>query len=166
MNVFRSVFLVPLSVFLLASLISGCAGKIFEDKPPKVVIQINASPELNPDIQNRPSPIVLRIYTLKTGDIFKNADFFAIYEQDAEILGDSMTSREELEIPPGENRVFEKRELPKESRYIGVIAAYRDLDNAVWRGIINTPVDKTTYIDITLEKLTLTVTKGKKKGWF
>ncbi len=76
-----------------------------------------------------------------------------------------MTGRDEMEIPPGENTTIEK-ELNIDARYIGVIAAYRDLDNAIWRGTIETPLDKTTYIDITLDKLSLSVKKGEKKGGF
>ncbi|MEE9491893.1 MAG: type VI secretion system lipoprotein TssJ [Gammaproteobacteria bacterium] len=162
MNLTRSVFIVPFSILVLSCMTNGCAGKIFKDKPPSVVIQVTASSDLNPDIQERPSPIVLRIYTLKSDDIFKNAGFFALYEQDANILGGDLISREELEISPGEIRTLEKRELPMGPHFIGVLAAYRDLDNAVWRGTIATPADKTTNISITLEKLTLTVTSGKK----
>ncbi len=166
MKQIRSIFILSLCTLLFTSLISGCAGKVFKDKPPQAAIQINASDDLNPDIQTRPSPIVLRIYTLKSDSIFKNADFFALYEQDEAILGEDLISREELEITPGENRTLEKRELPAGSTHIGVLAAYRDLDNAVWRGSIYTPVDEITNIIITLDKLTLKVAKGKKKGWF
>jgi predicted component of type VI protein secretion system len=42
------------------------------------------------------------------------------------------------------------------------MAAYRDLDNAIWRGIVETPLDETTYIDVTLDQLTLTVEQGEK----
>jgi len=45
---------------------------------------------------------------------------------------------------------------------VGVLAAYRDLDNAVWRGNIETPINEKTFIDVTLERLTLSVTPGKK----
>ena len=132
-----------------------------EPDPPKVVVRITSSTDLNPDITGRASPIVVRVYELKSDDIFNNADFFALYEQDTSILGGDMTGRDEMEIPPGENASIEK-ELDIEARYIGVIAAYRDLDNAVWRGSIETPLDKTTYIDVTLNKLSLSVTKGEK----
>ena len=67
----------------------GCStiDKVFEDKPPKAVIRISSDPDINPDMNGRPSPIVLRIYALKSDDIFNNADFFALYENDASILG-------------------------------------------------------------------------------
>jgi type VI secretion system protein VasD len=154
-----------LAAVLSGLLIAGCgtAAKIMEPDPPKVVIRIAASTELNPDMMGRPSPVVIRIYELKSDDIFNNADFFALYEQDTSILGDTMTGRDEMQIPPGEQAMIEK-ELDMESRYVGVMAAYRDLDNAIWRGIIETPLDETTYVDVMLDELTLTVNQGEKKG--
>lgn len=166
MNITRRVFLAA-GVVLSGLLIAGCAttAKLMEPDPAKVVIRIASSADLNPDMMGRASPIVVRIYALKSDDIFNNADFFALYEQDASILGGDMTGRYELEIPPGENTTIEK-ELDIDARYIGIIAAYRDLDNAVWRGRIETPLDETTYIDVTLGKLSLSVKKGEKKGGF
>lgn len=145
---------------------SSTASVIMADDPPSVVVRIQSAPALNPDHMGRPSPIVIRLYTLKSGDIFNNADFFALYEQDTSILGDDLITSEELEILPGENRVIEERELDMETTHVGVIAAYRDLDNAVWRGIIETPIDETTYIDIDLGSLAVNVKKGEKKKGF
>jgi type VI secretion system VasD/TssJ family lipoprotein len=49
-----------------------------------------------------------------------------------------------------------------ETTHVGVMAAYRDLDNAVWRGSIATPVNETTYVDVNLGRLTLSVKPGEK----
>ncbi|VAW79440.1 hypothetical protein MNBD_GAMMA15-1795 [hydrothermal vent metagenome] len=166
MNIKRRVFLAA-GVVLSGLLIAGCAttAKIMAPDPAKVVIRISSSADLNPDMMGRASPIVVRVYALKSDDTFNNADFFALYEQDTSILGGDMTSRDEMDIPPGESITIEK-ELNIDARYIGIIAAYRDLDNAVWRGRIETPLDKTTYIDVTLGKASLSIKKGEKKGGF
>ncbi|MEN8166452.1 MAG: type VI secretion system lipoprotein TssJ [Pseudomonadota bacterium] len=166
MNIRRRNFL-TIGAVLSGLLITGCAttAKLMEPDPAKVVIRIASSTDLNPDMMGRASPIVVRVYELKSDDIFNNADFFALYDEDASILGDDMTARDEMNIPPDEHVSIEK-ELDIEARYIGVIAAYRDLDNAVWRGSIETPLDETTYIDVTLGKLSLSVKKGEKKGGF
>ncbi len=141
--------------------LTGCSGmKIFADKPPKAVIHITAGNDINPDISGRASPVVLRIYGLKNDDIFNTADFFALYENDASILGASMTAREEVELAPGDSVRMEK-EFSMETTHVGVIAAYRDLDNAVWRGTIATPINKTTPIEVSVGRLTLSVTPGK-----
>ena len=143
----------------------GVLDKVFEDEPPKVVIRIKSAEDINPDISGRPSPMVVRIYALKTDNIFNNADFFALYGEENTILGDTITAREELEISPGDSIELEK-EYDLKTTHVGVLAAYRDLDNAIWRGSIETPVNEKTYIDVALERLTLSVTPGKKKGGF
>jgi len=161
---------------LLCIAVSGCSStvsgitkgvldKALEDDPAEVVIRIKSAADINPDISGRPSPIVVRIYSLKSDDRFNNADFFALYEEDSTVLGDTMTSREELEISPDVRMKIEK-EYDLNTTHVGVLAAYRDLDNAIWRGSIETPVNEKTYIDVTLERLTLSVTAGEKKGGF
>lgn len=165
-----------LFVSLLCIAVSSCADmasgvtkgvldKVLEDDPAEVVIRLKADPDINPDPQGRASPIVVRIYELKSPDIFNTADFFALYEEDGNILGEEMKARNEMEVSPGEQVEIEKI-LDIETHYVGVMAAYRDLDNAVWRGTIETPLDETTYIDVTLGRLTLRVEKGEKKGGF
>ncbi len=149
-------------VILAASLTGACSFKIFADKPPKIAMRITASSDLNPDLQGRPSPLVVRIYALKSNDVFMNADFFSLYEQDESILGDTVIERKELEILPGQQITIEKREYSLDTRYIGVIAAYRDLDNAAWRASAETRPDETFYININLERLTLTMKKEDK----
>jgi type VI secretion system protein VasD len=160
----------------MCTVISGCADTVsgvtkgvldtvLDDDPPEVVIRINTAADINPDVSGRPSPIVVRIYSLKSDDTFNNADFFALYEKDSATLDDTMTSRQELEISPGEKIELEK-EYDLKTTHVGVLAAYRDLDNAVWRGSIETPLNETTYIDIELERLTLSVKPGKKNGGF
>lgn len=143
----------------------GVLDKVFEDEPPRVVIRIKSAEDINPDISGRPSPMVVRIYSLRSDGIFNNADFFALYEKDSVILGDTMTSREELEISPGDSMELEK-EYDLKTTHVGVLAAYRDLDNAIWSGSVETPLNEETYIDVTLERLTLSVKPGKKKSGF
>lgn len=157
----KRTFLQGLIVGCTMFAVAGCSGmKLFGDKPPKVVIHITSSNDINPDISGRPSPVVLRIYALKNDDIFNTADFFALYENDKSILGDTMTAREEVELAPGDSIQMEK-EFSMDTTHVGVIAAYRDLDNATWRGSIATPKNQTTTINISVGRLALSVTAGK-----
>ena len=78
--------------------IVGCAA----GGSTKVVINFETSPALNPDPMGRPSPVVIRLYELKSLGVFNNADFFAIYEQDTTILGNDLNAREEIELVPGQ----------------------------------------------------------------
>jgi type VI secretion system protein VasD len=111
----------------------GCSSP--PPKPPQPVnvkLTLAASPDVNPDGQNRPSPIVVRIYQLKDDTGFKDADYFALYDKEAATLAAALVSRVEFELAPGEKRTADYAVSP-DTRYIGVAAAYRDIRNAQWR---------------------------------
>ena len=148
-----------LMLLLIVSVITGCAGKIFEDKPGELSIQIHTSPEVNPDINGRPSPIVLYIYHLKSDNSFINAPFFELYENSQETLGSALIDQQEIEIPPNQSLILDASKLTLETRFIGILAAYRDLDNSVWQGIISTPINKKINVTINLERLRMTATE-------
>jgi len=124
--------LICISAFLF---LSGCG--IFGGTPDPITMEltITASEKLNPDLENRASPIVIRIYQLTHIDSFNNSDFFALYENDQSILAKDLTYREEMEIKP--NLTSSKPlEINPDSKYIAVLAAFRDLDKAQWKSIL------------------------------
>lgn len=114
-----------------------------------------AAADLNPDLNNRPSPLVIRLYELKTPDIFTSADFFSLYAKADEVLGTGLLDQVELIIKPGEQRSLE-RTLNPETRYLGLLAAYRDLDNATWRTVIKISPQTTRTIRVELGRKSIT----------
>jgi type VI secretion system protein VasD len=158
-----------LIVLLLASLLIGCGkDKVKEkvDKPADVVIRIKTTGDLNPDIKGRPSPIILRIYSLKSDDAFNNARFFELYENGDETLGADLLWQQELEFSPNEALQLDKMTLDSAARHLGFLAAYRDLDSAKWRGTIAIPVNRINFIHVTLDQLSVSVGRGSKKSTF
>ena len=134
---------------LLSPLLAGCLGGLFEPGPTEIEARVEASADLNPDFEGNPSPLVVRFYELKSPTAFNNAGFFALYDGDAAELGDDLQNREERDFQPGEIYVFE-RELKTETRWIGVIGAYRDIDNSVWRAVIEVEEGDSTDLIIAL----------------
>ena len=122
---------------LLAALLSltGCAALSPYSDMTKLDLTLNGSDELNPDLNGRPSPIVLRLIELKHPVAFETADFFSLYQRPKEALSPDMVVLEELELRPGEQREM-KLSLQPGSRYVGVLAAYRDLPESNWRVVI------------------------------
>ena len=130
-------------ILLVASalLLSACAAK-----PPKTApahAELSVSGDVNPDASGRASPLVVRVYQLRNDGEFNGADFFSVYEKEKETLGASLVSREEYVLAPGESR---KLELPlsAETRFIAVVAAFRDIRTARWRAISRPPEKKLT----------------------
>ncbi|WP_193074348.1 type VI secretion system lipoprotein TssJ [Pseudomonas sp. FME51] len=101
----------------------------------KLDLTLEGSPRLNPDINDRPSPIVVRLIELRNPVAFENTEFFSLYQRPREVLTPDLVSLEELELRPGDKRSY-KLSAQSESRYIGVLAAYRNLPEANWRYVI------------------------------
>jgi type VI secretion system protein VasD len=120
----------------VALALTACASK--PPKPVETKATLSASADVNPDSSGRPSPIVVRVYQLRGDTEFNNADFFALYEKDKEILGASLISREEKTLFPGQQLETDVP-LSPEARFVGAIAAYRDLGTSRWRAIIGKP---------------------------
>jgi type VI secretion system protein VasD len=116
--------------------LSGCKSA---PSPTPVSGSIQGVSELNPSVNQRPSPLLLRVYELKSETAFNKADFMALYQSDQATLGADLVAREEFMLAPGEIRPYRKTLAP-ETKFIGVVAAYRDLERATWRTIV--PVHK------------------------
>lgn len=114
-------------------------------------------PAVNPDMHGRPSPIVVRIYVLKSLTAFDSGDFFSVFEKDQETLGAELLDREELQMMPGDEIKLRKDVAP-EARYLGVVAAYRDLERSQWRASIAVKPKKTNRIRIQLDAHSVVVT--------
>jgi type VI secretion system protein VasD len=122
-----------------AALLGACASK--PPKPAATHAELIVSADVNPDASGRASPVVARVYQLRNDGEFNSADFFGVYEKEKEVLGASLVSREEYVLAPGENR---KLDLPlnADTRFIAVVAAYRDIRVARWRAIARPPEKK------------------------
>ncbi|MCG6969609.1 MAG: type VI secretion system lipoprotein TssJ [Gammaproteobacteria bacterium] len=158
----QAIFRAIIGSLLIISLAS-CGALGFGPKPTRLEVSIEASPNLNPNSEGRPSPIVMRFYELSSADVFETSDFFTLYDSEMATLGKFILFRDEMNIKPGQLKTF-KREAKPETQYIGVIAAYRDLDNARWRGILEVKPNEKSKIMIHLGSLSVSVTEvGKKR---
>ena len=132
-------------------LAAGSCGKTPPPQPPpsitiaappdarvKAPMTLAASADTNPDATGRPSPIVVRVYQLKTDGAFTGADFFALFDDDQKVLGPELISRDEFVLAPAEQRTMDVT-VSGETRYVGAIAAFRDIRNAQWRVLVPAP---------------------------
>ncbi|HTN29630.1 MAG TPA: type VI secretion system lipoprotein TssJ [Pseudomonas sp.] len=101
----------------------------------KLDMFVTASNSLNPDLGGRPSPIVVRLIELRHPAAFENTDFFALYQNPRQALAPDFVTQEEFELRPGSWRALKLHVQPG-SRYVGVLAAYRDLQETRWRQVI------------------------------
>ena len=142
--------LFPLGFAALLLTLSGCSTLSPYSNTTKLDLSLNGSEKPNPDINGRPSPIVVRLIELKHPVAFENADFFSLYQRPKDILNPDMVSSEELELRPGENRSL-KLSVQADSRYVGVLAAYRDLPESSWRYVIALQPERINHVALNLD---------------
>ena len=131
----RTLRLAGLSLLGAALLGAGCGGAPKPPPPTTVNGAIQASPQLNPSVNQRPSPLLLRVYELKSPAAFGSADFMALYQSDQATLAADLVARDEFMLNPGENRPY-KKTLGADTKFIGVIGAYRNLEKSTWRAVV------------------------------
>jgi type VI secretion system protein VasD len=105
--------------------------------PPASAFELTVvgGPDLNPNAQGRPSPVVVRIFDLKSARAFESADFAALFEHPADSLKDAMAAQEELVLRPADIQNRERPVAPGVSA-LGIAAAFREMDGAVWRLVV------------------------------
>lgn len=152
--VFKSLSVTLLSLALLG-LLSACAGG-----PPKreaLDMQVAATADVNPDMQGRPSPVILHIMELNSTEQFSRLDYMGLTQPSGAALGTELLGKNRLVLQPGESKPL-PMELNPMTTAIGLVAGYRDIDNATWRTVVPITQGSTKGISITLEQTQITTT--------
>ena len=141
------------TVASLVATLAACAGPA-PPKPTIVAATLQASANVNPDARKRASPVVVRLYELKSSAAFDAADFLSLYERDQATLAAEMGSREEFTLRPGDSKPWEKTVAP-DVRFIGVIAAFRDIDRARWKALVPVKPNARNVVTIRADEITI-----------
>lgn len=132
----RTVKLVILALLLVN--IPSCSssksrvGGVFNlDTDLKLTLQVSS--DINPDDNNRPSPVFVRFYQLKSTTAFDKADFIDIYERDKEIFGGDIVNKQTLKpLAPGETRT-ERLVLEPGTRAIAIYAEFSQYAGSTYK---------------------------------
>ena len=127
---------VGFGVVAITLILSACAAKPPEDVTVKGSVE--AVDTINPDAAGRPSPLLVKVFQLGATDKFEAADFFALSESAEAALGGDLLGVESFLLAPGDSKPYEG-EFDPGTRFIGVIAGYRDIHHAQWRDIVEMP---------------------------
>lgn len=115
------------------------------DQPVSATMTLSATADANPDANGRPSSVVLRVYQLRTDAAFTGAEFFSLYEDDMKALGAELISRDEYVLLPSGSRSV-SISVGAGTRFVGVLAAYRDIRSATWRAVASPPRKSMTVV--------------------
>ncbi|MCX4027680.1 type VI secretion system lipoprotein TssJ [Endozoicomonas sp. SM1973] len=114
--------------------------------------------DVNPDHNQRPSPVVIRLFELTTPSVFENADFFSLYQQPQQVLSGSLLNQEEHEFSPG-TTVQHRLLLHPNTHFVAVLAAYRDIENANWRLVIPVKPKERNKATLLINRLSINLTQ-------
>ena len=151
-------------MLVLVSVLAACASK---GTSPKVLHgSFFAEEDINPGKDGKARPIVVFVYYLRNEGEFNKADFFALYRNPGETLGDSLSSFSKYQLSPKQGLSFQD-ELSPDVQSVGVVASYRDIDHSTWRAFSLLP-EKAWYSvgDRISDDLSIRVMKDKVVVWF
>jgi type VI secretion system protein VasD len=118
---------------LLAGLGLGLTGcGIFGSSPTGLNLTIAASSQLNPNPSGVPAPLALKFFELVSADAFGTASFSALFYTPNDALRSDLLNTFGTEITPGSSAAI-RRTLNGQAQYLGIVAGYRDIGNAIWR---------------------------------
>ncbi|UGY11726.1 type VI secretion system lipoprotein TssJ (plasmid) [Bradyrhizobium barranii subsp. apii] len=149
---------------LVTAAVSNCStDKSSKTTPIKFVIE--ADELVNPNARGKPSPVVVRIYELKSTANFTQAQFFELFDDDAKRLGPDLVAKREVELTPGDKVDFE-RNTPIETQNVGVIAGFRSGNDAQWRSAAEIKPDRDNRIWVKLTAQAVSIEKEESRNWW
>lgn len=130
------------------------AGTAVGDASTPLELTVVGGAELNPNSADRASPVVVRIYDLSAAPSFEAAEFQALYDHPADVLKDSLVAQEEFILRPGDIQAH-NRVVQPQVRLLGVVAAFRDIEHALWRLSVPITAGRRNFLIIDLDRSTI-----------
>ncbi|MBU9580577.1 type VI secretion system lipoprotein TssJ [Ralstonia mannitolilytica] len=127
-----------LMLWALSFALTACSTAPAQPEQLKLDLAIQAGDSLNPDEKGRASPVLVRLYELKTASTFEQADYYSLESNDRTVLMQDLLARDEFILRPGEFQDIE-RKLNPDTQALGFLVGYRDLGKATWRTVYKLP---------------------------
>ncbi len=112
-------------LILAALLASACGG-------PSLTVNLAGLPNVNPDSEGRPSPVLVKMYELSGDLLFKNAGLLPLFQDPINTLGAELVSFDEFTLVPGEAKTLVYLPSPR-TTHVGVAAGFRRQDQGAWK---------------------------------
>ena len=140
---------------------------MFKGNGSKADIEISAVEYLNPNSSGQASPIVVTFYQLKSPYDFNQASYHELANNSAKVLSSGLIDKTTIEVRPSENKHISIPISPN-TEYLGIVAAYRDIDHATWHTSVQlkNKKNKNDRIQIALESRALSAKQNEKSGMF
>lgn len=114
-------------------------------KETKLKSEVIAAEQINPSRRGNPQPVKLHIFYLTHDAAFMQANFAELADPESQALGDELVRRAEYLVGPGERLELDET-FDEAAKFIGVVAAFTELDQAEWRSVIAVPARRWTDV--------------------
>jgi type VI secretion system protein VasD len=104
-----------------------------------VTLRIYAADNINPNENENPRPVVVRLYQLKEQMRLQNAGYDEVLFQDKEVLGDDIVKVDEISIFPND-LVEVKFERNKDASVLGGVALFHGPKGQSWKTFYEFPL--------------------------
>lgn len=126
-----------LTVITTASIffsLASCGGWPFtdSDEPSELTIKGTAFENSNSGL-----PTTVRFYALSSDHLFYGYDYFSLTLQDQDVLGVTLKGTlDEQYIEPGSEATFGPYDLPRNTRMVGAVGTFKNIQSAKWRDTV------------------------------
>lgn len=148
-------------IFSMLAVLCSLGGCVKPRIDLAVASQINA----NPDHTGRPSPVIVKVYELRSDLAFSQSDFRPLFETPVQVLGADLLAADELVLVPGEARRITYDPV-EGTRFLGLLAGFRQMERANWKVVSTIDPEGTNSVGIELRDVTLMLIPGKEaRNW-
>jgi len=130
-----------------AGFVAACGGG--PPGPATVNVAVAGQPGMNPGPDGSDRPVTVSILRLRDVGAFNAADFFALQEDPAAVLGADLVGLDQIAISPG-GSATKAISFEPEAGYVGVVAALREPGGRVWRAAAPVTPGSTVEANIAL----------------
>lgn len=139
----------------LAFAVAGCSIMGGDDGA-DVQLNIMVDKQVNPDPSGRASPLVIKVYHLNDKLAFETKDFFSIYDATDKDVKKAIVAQKEYQLNPG-HEIHKAILTEPQTQYIGIVAAFRDIEIAKWRAVAKVTPDEEHNVTFTLKGVRIEV---------
>jgi type VI secretion system VasD/TssJ family lipoprotein len=122
--------------------------------PRPITVAIGASSDINPGPSANAAPVSVQVFMLRSTGRFQTLDYFQLRDGAANALGSDLIDRQSISVTPGGSAsVSLNTAAVGQAGYVGVIAGFRQIDNAQWRAV--TTVSPGSSVQVSLSRLSV-----------
>lgn len=131
---------------------------------PRIDLAVASQPNVNPDHSGRPSPVIVKMYELRGDLAFKQSDFQTLFANPMQALGPDLVAADEVVFVPSEAKTISYEPMA-ETRFVGIVAGFRQMDRAHWRIIVPVDPERKNRIPLELNDVFITLIGQERTDW-